>query len=85
LAEIDAGLSRLQSGRGQAGDLLNRADWIDSSQVARSHQIQNDRSRAEDMDMVKGISDFQTQQTGYDAALKSYAQVQRLSLFNYLS
>jgi flagellar hook-associated protein 3 FlgL len=85
LAEIDAGLSRLQSGRGQAGDLLNRADWIDSNQIARSHQIQNDRSRAEDMDMVKGISDFQTQQTGYDAALKTYAQVQRLSLFNYLS
>jgi flagellar hook-associated protein 3 FlgL len=36
------------------------------------------------MDMIKGISDFQNQQTGYDAALKTYAQVQRLSLFNYL-
>jgi flagellar hook-associated protein 3 FlgL len=84
LAEIDAGLSRLQSGRGQAGDFLNRADLIDSNQLVRSNQIQNDRSRAEDMDMIKGISDFQTQQTGYDAALRTYAQVQRLSLFNYL-
>jgi flagellar hook-associated protein 3 FlgL len=84
LAEIDAGLSRLQSGRGQAGDLLNRADLIDSNQIARTNQIQNDRSRAEDIDMVKGISDFQNQQTAYDAALKTYAQVQRLSLFTYM-
>ena len=85
LSEIDAGLSRLQSGRGQAGDLLNRADLIDSNQIARTNQIQNDRSRAEDIDMVKGISDFQNQQTAYDAALKTYAQVQRLSLFTYMS
>ena len=85
LAEIDSGLSRLQSGRGHAGDFLNRADLIDSNQIARSNLIQNDRSRAEDIDMVKGISDFQNQQTAYDAALKTYAQVQRLSLFNYMS
>jgi flagellar hook-associated protein 3 FlgL len=78
-------MSRLQSGRGQAGDLLNRADLIDSNMLSRTNQIQNDRSRAEDIDMVKGISDFQTQQIGYDAALKTYAQVQRLSLFNYMS
>ena len=43
-----------------------------------------DKSRAEDIDMVKGIADFQNQQTGYQAALQSYAQVQKLSLFNYL-
>ena len=85
LAEIDAGMSRLQTGRGQAGDLLNRADLIESNNSVRSNQIQNDRSRAEDIDMVKGISDFQNQQIGYDAALKTYAQVQRLSLFNYMS
>jgi flagellar hook-associated protein 3 FlgL len=85
LSEIDAGMARLQSGRGQAGDMLNRADLIENNQIARSNQIQNDRSRAEDMDMVKGISDYQNQQTAYDAALKTYAQVQRLSLFNYMS
>jgi flagellar hook-associated protein 3 FlgL len=85
LSEIDAGMARLQSGRGQAGDMLNQADLIENNQVARTNQIQNDRSRAEDMDMVKGISDYQNQQTAYDAALKTYAQVQRLSLFNYMS
>lgn len=85
LTEIDAALGRLHAARGLAGDLLNRADTIDSNQQTKSVQVQSDRSRAEDLDMVKAISDFQNQQTGYSAALQTYAQVQRLSLFNYLS
>ncbi|HCY17551.1 MAG: flagellar hook-associated protein 3 [Curvibacter sp. GWA2_64_110] len=84
LAEIDTGMNRIQSARGLAGDMLNRADNIESTQTTKSVQLETDRSRAEDIDMIKGISDFQNQQTGYDAALKTYAQVQRLSLFNYL-
>jgi len=34
--------------------------------------------------MVQAISDFQLQQTSYDAALRAYSMVQRLSLFQYL-
>ena len=84
LSEIDAGMNRIQMARSLAGELLNIADNIETNQDAKSDQVRADRSRAEDIDMVKGISDFQNQQTGYDAALKTYAQVQRLSLFNYL-
>ena len=84
LAEMDAGMDRLGSVRAQAGVLLNRADTISNIQDARDIQLQADKSRAEDIDMVKGISDFQNQQTGYQAALQSYAQVQKLSLFNYI-
>jgi flagellar hook-associated protein 3 FlgL len=85
LANIDAGMERLNNMRGYAGELLNRADRISGDQENRSIQLEADRSRAEDLDMVKGISDFQTANVGYEAALKSYAQVQRLSLFNYMS
>ena len=85
LNNVDIGMSRISSVRGQAGDLLNRADRISSNQEKRSIQVEGDRSRAEDLDMVKGVSDFQNQQTGYQAALQSYAQVQKLSLFNYIS
>lgn len=84
LAQIDTGMDRVQSARGQAGNLLNRADNIDNTQQARTLQLEADRSHAEDMDMVKGISEFQTKQTGYSAALQTYAQVQKLSLFNFL-
>jgi len=85
LNNIDLGMSQISSARGQAGDLLNRADRISANQDKRSIQVEGDRSRAEDLDMVKGVSDFQNQQTGYQAALQSYAQVQKLSLFNFIS
>ena len=85
LHNVDIGLSRISSARGQAGDLLNRADRISSNQEKRSIQVESDRSRAEDLDMIKGVSNFQNQQTGYQAALQSYAQVQKLSLFNFIS
>lgn len=85
LNNVDIGMSRISSIRGQAGDLLNRADRISSSQEKRSIQVEGDRSRAEDLDMIKGVSDFQNQQTGYQAALQSYAQVQKLSLFNFIT
>lgn len=84
LAEIDTAMDRLQRSRGFAGTLLNKADSISDLQGAREVQLEADRSRAEDLDMIQAIADFQNQQTGYDAALKSYAQIQKLSLFNYL-
>ena len=85
LANIDKGLERLHNMRGYAGELLNRADRITGDQENRSIQLEADRSRAEDLDMIKGISEFQNAQVGYQAALQSYAQVQKLSLFNYIS
>lgn len=84
LAEIDAGMDRIQAARAKSGELLNRADRIGSILETRDIQLQGDKSRAEDIDMVKGISDFQNQQTAYSAALQTYAQVQKLSLFNYI-
>ena len=85
LGKFDQGMERLQSVRGHAGELLNRADRITGDQEKRSIELEADRSRAEDLDLLKGISDFQGQQVGYQAALQSYAMVQKLSLFNYLS
>ena len=84
LHNIDIGMNRVSAVRGLAGDLLNRADRISANQEVRSIQLEADRSRAEDLDMIKGISDFQNQQTGYQAALQSYAQIQKLSLFNFI-
>ncbi|MDT7514252.1 flagellar hook-associated protein FlgL [Rhodoferax mekongensis] len=85
LHNLDIGMNRVSAIRGQAGDLLNRADRITSNQESKSIQLEADRSRAEDLDMIKGVADFQNQQTAYQAALQSYAQVQKLSLFNFIS
>lgn len=84
LKNIDISMERVSAIRGQAGDLLVRADNITSTNSRRNIEQEGNRSRAEDLDMVKGISDFNNQNTGYQAALQSYAQVQKLSLFNYI-
>jgi flagellar hook-associated protein 3 FlgL len=85
LNNIDIGMARVSAIRGQAGDLLGRADRITATNEKRNIEQEGNRSRAEDLDMIKGVSDFQNQQTGYQAALQSYAQVQKLSLFNFIS
>ncbi|KAF1044620.1 flagellar hook-associated protein FlgL [Xylophilus sp.] len=85
LGQIDSALKNLNTSRSYAGELLNRADRISGRQETRSTQLEADRSRAEDLDMIQGISDQQNQQTAYQAALGTYAQVQKLSLFNYIS
>jgi len=75
----------LQRSRAVAGEALLRVDnetgRLDSQKLAS----ETERSDAEDLDMVDAISKFQNQQTGYDAALKSYSMVQRMSLFQYLN
>jgi flagellar hook-associated protein 3 FlgL len=69
----------------QAGAWLNRADNTETLLADRALAHRAEQSGLEDLDMVQGISDFQNQQTGLQAALQSYAQVQRLSLFQYIS
>lgn len=84
LAEIDTGLNRMQTVRSFAGDLMNRAETISNQLSARSVLLEADRSAAEDIDMIKALSDLKTLQTNHSAALQSYAQIQKLSLFDYI-
>jgi len=84
LRDLDAGAAQLDSARSAAGAWLQRLDSVESRVSAQKLQAQTERSSAEDLDMVHAISDFQLKQTGYDAALKAYSMVQRLSLFNYI-
>jgi flagellar hook-associated protein 3 FlgL len=85
LTELDSAKERLQSARSEAGVLLKRTDIIEATQGDKTLQLAADRSRAEDMDMIQGISEMQNMQIGYQAALQTYAQVQRISLFNYIN
>lgn len=85
LTEIDSGMSRLQTAQGLAGDMLNRADRIEDGIKDREVQLEADRSRAEDIDMIKALSDVDMQKVGLQAALQSYASIQKLSLFNFIN
>ena len=84
MTEVDAGHDRVLLARGRVGELLNRADSLDTLLEGRALDNKAEDSRLTDIDLVKGISDFQTQQQGLEAAIKSYAQVQKLSLFSMI-
>ncbi len=84
LTRMDAGADKLLAARGQAGVWLNRADSISDSNGAQSTQLESDRSNAQDLDYVAGISDLEKLKTGYSVAMQSYAQIQKLSLFDYI-
>ena len=84
LGDFDAAADNLSSWRARSGDALNRIDRIGERLSQSKLDAQSERSNAEDLDMVQAISDFQSRQTGYDAALKTYSIVQKMSLFDYL-
>ena len=84
LRDIDQSMAQLQGARAVAGEMLVRIDGETSRLADQKLSSQIQRSSAEDLDMTEAISKFQSMQTGYDAALKSYSMVQRLSLFEYL-
>jgi flagellar hook-associated protein 3 FlgL len=85
LVGIDGSMGALQSLRARVGESLNRADLSEGRIGAAKLAAEAEKSKAEDLDMVQAISSFQNQQSGYDAALKAYASVQRLSLFQYIN
>jgi flagellar hook-associated protein 3 FlgL len=84
IRDLDTFGNHLLSVRARTGEALNRMDQVELRIADGKLAAQNERSSAEDLDMVQAISDFQNRQTGYDAALKAYSLVQRMSLFNYI-
>ena len=85
LRNVDSAMATMRSVRSLAGGALNMADSESDRLAALKLIHQTERANAEDLDMVQAISSFQNQQTGYDAALKSYSMVQRISLFQYIN
>lgn len=84
IGNVDAAMNNFASARARAGEALNRADGMSERLSQTKLDAETERSNATDLDMLAAISDFQNRQTGYDAALKTYSMVQRMSLFDYL-
>ena len=77
-------LARVTAARSEAGNALVRIGAAGDRLAAATLDAKAQRSSAEDIDLIAAYSDLQSRQSGYQAALKSYASVQRLSLFDYL-
>lgn len=84
LRDLDQGLNQLIAVRAGLGETLGSIDGAEGRIAETKLLATTERSAAEDVDMAQAISEFQNRQTSYDAALKAYSMVQRLSLFEYL-
>ena len=84
LRDIDSTADNLSAWRSRTGEALNRIDGIATRLSQTKLDAQQQRSDAEDLDMLQAISDFKNRQTGYDAALKTYSIVQQMSFLQYL-
>lgn len=84
LSSLDQGLNNFDKVRAQIGARLNVVDAeLDHNQSAQL-QTRTTLSKLEDLDAVSAITKLQQQTTALDAAQKSFASVQGLSLFKYL-
>jgi len=84
LTGLDASLNTLLGVRSQLGSVLDRTDSLEQHLSGLQEQVDVQKADANDIDLAKAVSDLQSVQTGYDAALKAYSMVQRMSLFDYL-
>lgn len=84
LADVDSSLETMLAVRSRIGTALERVDGVETRLASAQEQVDAQRSAAQDVDLARVATELQTNQTGYDAALKAYSMVQRLSLFDYL-
>jgi len=84
LADIDSTLKTVGNADAKVGARLRALDSQDNENASHLVAIKTTLSATKDLDYASAISDFQLQQNVLQAAQKSFSQVQKLSLFQYL-
>jgi flagellar hook-associated protein 3 FlgL len=84
LSNFDRGIDNVLRVRAAIGTRMAETETTQSSQSDLVGQYEDTLSELRDLDYAKAISDLARQQIVYEAAQKSFARVQGLSLFNYI-
>lgn len=82
---LDGALDRLVFLRTKVGEELNTTDAAFAGNSQLELATESRRSDLRDLDYARAVSDMQVNQTALQAALKSYANFARLSLFDSLN
>lgn len=84
LANIEQSQENIINTRTGIGSRLNSIESQETQNFAQKNQLQKVRSDVTDLDYAEAISQLNFQMTALQAAQQSFAQVQQLSLFDYL-
>ncbi len=83
-ASIDQALDHLLLKRADIGSALAELDAYASLNDERTLEYQGRLSSVEDLDYAEAVADLARRQATFDAAIRSYSSISRLSLFDYL-
>lgn len=84
-AGLDGALDRMILMRSQVGDEINVVQNAQSQGETQTLAVTGRQSGLRDLDYAQTISAMQSNQTGLEAALKSYATIARTSLFQLIN
>ncbi len=84
LTNLDQGTENILRIRAQIGSRMGEIDSLSNVNEDLNLQYQQTLSQLQDLDYAKAITDMQRKQLDLQAAQQSFAQVSKLSLFNYL-
>lgn len=81
---LDTALERVLLARTRAGEQLRAIDAHESALGGGELDVRERLSDLVDLDFAAALSEFQNNQTVLGAAMQTYAQIARMSLFDYL-
>lgn len=84
LSNVDRAMDTLSTVRAGVGARMRETEDAQSTQGDLVNQYDKTLSNLRDLDYAKAISELARQQLTYEAAQKSFAQIQSLSLFQYI-
>ncbi|MEO8409737.1 MAG: flagellar hook-associated protein FlgL [Propionivibrio sp.] len=84
LTNLDRGFDNLTRVQANVGTRLRELDSLSNLSADLNLQYESNLVDLQGLDFAKAISDFTLQRTYLEAAQSSFAQISRLSLFNYL-
>ncbi|WP_440875616.1 flagellar hook-associated protein FlgL [Thalassotalea sp. PLHSN55] len=84
LGQLNQALDHISSQRADAGIRLQLTDRQKNNHLDTELYLNSSRSKIEDLDFAKAISEFEQSQMALQAAQQTFTQIQNLSLFNYI-
>ncbi|MBI1331584.1 MAG: flagellar hook-associated protein 3 [Armatimonadetes bacterium] len=85
LTDVQADLQVVNMARGEIGNRVRTLDDYQSDHSRRIDELTKGVSDIEDVDLAQAITDYQSAQTAYQAALQMVSQGSKLSLMDYIS
>lgn len=84
ITELKAGMTSIDNARSEMGARLNAIDKEQNAQYRFLEVTKSTLANVEEIDIYQAITNLELERTGLQASQQSFAQIQNLSLFNYL-